>query len=204
MELLLELRDSVHAWFVAVYMPARLTTLWVFHLRFSFSWPLGSRAPMSVQSIPFHTHVESCVFISGPVVQHNHNAILECAFLSSMVFISNLLFQFTHFENVPWLMLGGGGLFCLFVYQGMKYSYCTLSRAEVIQIQCKWYLGLDFRSRLLLLRGKSRLLWAVIFLGGNLFLFHAARVLDQALNALKQKCFGPQPFTPSALLYVIE
>lgn len=42
---------------------------------------------------------------------------------SSAVFINNLLFQFTYFESVPWLM---GGLFCLFVYQGMKNSYCAL------------------------------------------------------------------------------
>lgn len=48
---------------------------------------------------------------------------------SCMVFISNLLFQFTYFENIPWLM---GGLFCLFVYRRMKYSYCSLFRAEVI------------------------------------------------------------------------
>lgn len=48
---------------------------------------------------------------------------------SSAVFINNLLFQFTYFGSVPWLM---GGLFCLFVYQGMKNSYCALFRAEVI------------------------------------------------------------------------
>ena len=53
-----------------------------------------------------HSHGALC-FHFGTVVQRTHNAILECAFLSSMVFISNLLFQFTHFENVPWLMCGG-------------------------------------------------------------------------------------------------
>lgn len=109
-------------------------------------------------------------------------------------------------ENVPWLMGRLGGAVSVYLYIGewnihiARFSEQKLSRFS----QCKWYLGLDFHSRLLLLRGKRQLLWAVIFLGGNLFLFHAARVLDQALNALKQKCFGPQPFTPSALFYVIE
>ncbi len=37
----------------------------------------------------------------------------------------------------------------------MKYSYCTLFQAEVIWVQRKWYLGLDFHSRLQLLKRKK-------------------------------------------------
>lgn len=61
-------------------------------------------------------------------------------------------FQFTSC-SVPWLM---ESLPCLFGYQGMKYSYCTLFQAEVIWVQRKWYLGLDFHSRLQLLKKKRR------------------------------------------------
>jgi len=62
---------------------------------------------------------------------------------------------------------------CLFGYQGMKYSYCTLFQAEVIWVQRKWYLGLDFHSRLQLLKSRKGGGYreAAIFWGGNLFLF---------------------------------
>lgn len=78
-------------------------------------------------------------------------------------------FQFTSC-SVPWLM---ESLPCLFGYQGMKYSYCTLFQAEVIWVQRKWYLGLDFHSRLQLLKSKKGGGYreAAIFWGGNLFLF---------------------------------
>lgn len=69
----------------------------------------------------------------GPVVQLTSNACLNCAFSRSQLFISNALFWF----NVPGFWVGGwvGGKgvgLCLFVYRRMKYSYCTLFQAEVM------------------------------------------------------------------------
>lgn len=147
-----------------------------------------------------HSHEE---LYFGQLCDNTHNAILKCAFLAAWYSLAICASSSLTLRTSPdWW---GGGEVCLFVYREWNIHIVRFSEQKLSRFsQCKWYLGLDFHSRLLLLRGKSQLLWAVIFLGGNLFLFHAARVLDQALNALKQKCFGPQPFTPSALLYVIE
>lgn len=111
-----------------LYMSLRLSSLWVFHLMFSFLRPYGSCTPISMRSNIFHALVKNCIFILASCTTYPQCHFKMCI-SSSMVFISDLLFQFTYFEYVPWLM---GGLFCLFVYQGMKYSYCTLFRAEVI------------------------------------------------------------------------
>lgn len=142
-----------------------------------------------VWTIKYTLHSHEKLYF-GQLCNNTHNAILKCAFLAA--WYSLAICSFVYY-------------LCLFVYREWIIHIVCFSEQKLSRFsQCKWYLGLDFHSRLLLLRGKSQLLRAVIFLGGNLFLFHAARVLDQALNALKQKCFGPQPFTPSALLYVIE
>lgn len=70
---------------------------------------------------------------------------------SRMVFISNLLL----FSIALRLCLDWWQSLCLFVYRGLKNLYGMLFQAEVIEIRCKWYLGLDFHSRLLLLRVKK-------------------------------------------------
>ncbi len=90
-----------------VYMSLKLSTLWVFHLRFSFFWPYGSCTPTTVRSNTFHALVKNCIFISASCATYPQCHFKMCI-SSSMVFISNLLFQFTHFGNVPWLMGEGG------------------------------------------------------------------------------------------------
>lgn len=101
-----------------------------------------------------HTHSQRTF---GPVVQRSYNACLKCAFCSSLLFISNLLFQF----SVPRLgrrWVGGGCegwlLFICISQNEIFILYAFPSRSYGFS-QCKWYLGLDFHSRLLLLRGKA-------------------------------------------------
>lgn len=95
----------------------------------------------------------------GPVVQLAYNACLKCAFCdaclkcafcSSLLFISNLLFQF----SVPRLGWGVWLLFICISQNEIFILYAFPSRSYGFS-QCKWYLGLDFHSRLLLLRGKA-------------------------------------------------
>lgn len=85
----------------------------------------------------------------GPVVQLSYNACLKCAFCSSLLFISNLLFQF----SVP--RLGGGWLLFICISQNEIFILYAFPSRSYGFSQCKWYLGLDFHSRLLLLRGKA-------------------------------------------------
>lgn len=177
----------------------RLSTLWVFHLRFSFFWT-GHGQPCLYDQINF-TLLWRMVFSFQPLLHHAHNAIFKCAFLAAWCSLAICSSSSLTLRTSPdWW---GCGLVLFICISGNDIHIVCFSEQKLSRFSV-WYLGLDFLSRLLFLRGKSQLLWAVIFLGGNLFLFYAARVLDQALNALKQKCFGPQPFTPSALLYVIE
>lgn len=64
---------------------------------------------MSVRSNIFYTLVRNCIFILASCATYPQCHFKMCI-SSSMVFISNLFFQFTHFENVP-LIDGGGVLF---------------------------------------------------------------------------------------------
>lgn len=87
-----------------------------------------------------------------PVVQRTYNACLKWAFCSSLLFISNLLFQF----SVPRLgRRGGGGLLFICILQNEIFILYAFPSRSYGFSQCKWYLGLDFHSRLLLLRGKA-------------------------------------------------
>lgn len=118
-ELLLQLRDSIHAWLVFCIW---LSTLQEFHLRFSVFMTRKVTYP------PFLYNQMCFTLFRRVAFSFQHSTMYsQCYFKmcisSSAVFINNLLFQFTYFESVPWLM---GGLFCLFVYQGMKNSYCAL------------------------------------------------------------------------------
>lgn len=113
------LRDSIHAWLVFCIW---LSTLQEFHLRFSVFMTRKVTYP------PFLYNQMCFTLFRRVAFSFEHSTMYsQCYFKmcisSSAVFINNLLFQFTYFESVPWLM---GGLFCLFVYQGMKNSYCAL------------------------------------------------------------------------------
>lgn len=75
------------------------------------------------------SRAELC-FHFGHFLQHTHNAVFKnvhflAAWCSLAICSSSSL---TWRTSPDWR----GGLFCLFVYQGMKYSYCTLFWAEVI------------------------------------------------------------------------
>lgn len=118
------MRDSAPAWYVAEYVSLRLSTL------MSVSRKISVRTCTWVVQTHFwrikYTHGE-LRFATFSMFPRQH---FKMRISSSMIFISNLLFQVTHFENVPpidWGWRGG----VVFVYWGMKNSYCVLFWAEV-------------------------------------------------------------------------
>lgn len=97
---------------------------------FPFSWPQKVARPHfctikcvlhSLEELHFHFSTVQCT----------HSATLKCAFLAAWYSLTICHSSSLTLRASPdWWE--GGGPFCLFVYQGMKNSYCALFRAEVI------------------------------------------------------------------------